>query len=232
MSPYALTRERRREVCVHEAAHAVMNALGGAFVYRVAVAPEGATDWTTKSRHGAEMTDLWGVCSPSDSPAFLYVRWDAAEGCFAADRPGWRDFLRMVETHQAGASRELRRQLRAHLVGCLAGPAASQLFEQPNEEPYLEEGEWGIGDDIAKARAYSWLLPWRNEFEHLAALTVATLRRPDVWALVLRVADALEVAGELEEELDGLLPDSVTGWPHGPRSAVVELPHVAAWVNA
>jgi hypothetical protein len=57
----ALTREERKAVCVHEAGHAVLHALGGAFVYRVAVAPEGATEWTTTARKGEALADLVGA---------------------------------------------------------------------------------------------------------------------------------------------------------------------------
>lgn len=231
-----LTCARRRAVCVHEAGHAVIHALGGAYVYRLAVAPAGATTWSTTGRKGTALSDLWGVCSASDTLGQWFVRWEPEELGYSADRRQFGQVLRSFETgggkaRARRAVREVRRQLRAQVCACLAGPAAEQLFELPGNEPCLWEGEWGEpDDDIAKAEAYSWLLPWRGEFEHLAALTVATLRRPDVWAHVLAVADALEVAGDLEDEAAmRLLPLPAPDWPPGPRSKVGALLTVKSW---
>lgn len=227
--PLYLTRERRRAVCVHEAAHAVVHALGGAYVYRVAVAPEGATDWQTTGRKGGVLSDLWGVCSASDSPALGFMQWEADDLCIAVNRPGFAELLRLMEAHHRGAARELRRQLRAHVCASLAGPAAEQLHDDPAAEPYLAEGEFGTPDDIAFAEAHSWLLPQRGELDRLAALTVATLRRPDVWALVLAVADRLEAAGDLDDEaVQPLLPMPAHDWPPGPRASVRRLQAVQA----
>lgn len=213
-----LSREHRRAACIHEAAHAVMHALGGGYVYRVAVAPEGATDWRTVGRKGAELSNLFGVCCPADSPAIGFFRWDDDECAMGVDRAGFCEMLRMLETHRRGSKREVWRQLRAHVCGSLAGPAADQLHERPDEEPFLDEGEFGTFDDIASAQAHAWLLPWRFEFAHLAAVTVATLRRPDVWALVLSVADRLEEVGDLDDgALMPLLPLPAPDWPPSPR---------------
>ena len=219
-NPCALSRERRRAVCVHEAAHAVIYALGGAWVYRVAVAPEGSAEWRTAGRKGAELADLLGVCCPSDSPATMFIRWDAEECAATADRRRFAELLAMMEEHCRGYKREQWRQVRAHVCAMLAGPAAEQLHERPDEEPYLWEGDCGEFDDITKAEAHCWLLPWRGEFAHLAALTIETLRRPDVWALVLAVADRLEAVVDLEEELMPLLPTAAPDWPPSPRAKV------------
>jgi hypothetical protein len=210
-----LTRERRRAVCVHEAAHAVIHALGGAWVYRVAVAPEGATEWQTTDRKGRDMADLWGVVEMSGCPAALFIRHDEG-GFLAGDRRGFNGMARMLADHKPRAPAELRRQVRAHVCGALAGPAAEQLREDPHGEPFL--GDSCTDDDEGVAEALSWLLPQRGEFDRLAALTVETLRRPDVWAAVHRLADTLERAGELDDEaLSPFLPMAVPHWPPGPR---------------
>lgn len=83
-----LTKERRRSVCVHEAGHAVIFALCGIFVFRVAVAPEGAESWEIESRNGKMMTDLWGMCSTSDAPidVGLLLEWSEEDGFYRVNR--------------------------------------------------------------------------------------------------------------------------------------------------
>jgi hypothetical protein len=211
-----LTRERRRAVCVHEAAHAVIHALGGAWVYRVGVAPEGATDWRTVDRRGRDMGDLWGVCEVSGCSTAAICIGDDGWGGLMADRRRFRDLLRGLGAHRRRSPAELRRQVRAQVCGMVAGPAAEQLHASPDAEPYL--GDSSTDDDEGAAEALSWLLPQRGEFYRLAALTVETLRRPDVWAAVHRLADTLERAGELDDEaLSPFLPVAVPHWPPGPR---------------
>jgi hypothetical protein len=214
MSALRLSREERRVTCVHEAGHAVLHALGGAFVYRVAVAPEGATDWTTTARKGQMMTDLWGVCESSGTLAEMFIRWVPDDLCMAADRVMFENTLRRLDERTPGSGREARRQVRAHAVAALAGPAAEAIFK--GEAPALCEGNWGPNDDVTRAEALCWLLPWRTERDHLEALTVRTLRDPAVWALVLRLADALERTGDLEE-LREYLPAPVPNWPPSVR---------------
>lgn len=225
-----LTRLHRRTVCVHEAAHAVIYALGGAFVYSVAVAAEGSTGWTTTSRKGRELSELLGVCSAADSPAAWFMRWDETEAAVSVDRVAFRETLRQIDAAHRGAARETRRQLRAHLCALLAGPVAEALHHEPDEAPDIGwPGDSGELDDLAKAEAHSWLLYPRGEFDRLLSVTEETLRRPDVWALVLALADRLEEAGTLEgEALDALLPLPVPDWPPGPRAAARPLPIVTA----
>lgn len=216
---YALTKERRRAVCVHEAGHAVAHALGGAHVCRVAVAPEGAAAWTIATSRGTVMTDLWGVCEPLESnPASGFLRWDDDEGCLQADRPGFRSYLRQIGGLGAGVRREVLRHVRACLCASVAGPIAEQIHN--GEEPEIDyEGSHFGRDDGNTALALARLLPWRNELEFLHAQTVLALRRPEVWAMVVRLADELERVGELEyEKLSDYLPEPLAHWPPSPKA--------------
>lgn len=160
MSVYRLSREVRRVTCVHEAGHAVLHALSGAFIYRMAVAPEGASDWTTTGRKGDAMADLWGVCEPSGSPGLGFVHCDAEDLRLVADRTAFAAMLQLMEANAKGAMREGYRQIRAHVCGAMAGPVAEQIFK--GEEPDHAEVEWVQFDDRMRAEALCLLLPWRT----------------------------------------------------------------------
>lgn len=215
-APYTLTRALRRAVCIHEAGHAVMYALGGVWVHRVAVAPEGATEWQTTGRKGALLTDIWGVCEPSGGPGSMHIRWDPESGDWSADRAGFLRIQGMLEEHRPGSKRDTWREIRAHVCGVLGGPAAEQIHE--GQTPWLDyEGKLGVFDDAKNAQTQAWLLPWRGELEHLHELTVQALRHPDVWVLVVRLADALETVGDVED-LRGYLPAPVPNWPPSMRA--------------
>jgi hypothetical protein len=204
---------------VHEAGHAVVHALGGACVYRVAVAPVGAVDWSPVGRKGNVLSDLWGFCEPAGSPAAMFLRWDEDEGGMVADKATFRRMLQMLGTRSRGGRRETLRQVRAHVCGLLAGPAAEQLFQGvPGRAVDLFQGEFGRPDDIAIAEAHCWLLHQRNELERMARATIDALSDPATWGRVLLLADVLDLRGEVEdEELGKLLPDPVAHWPQTAR---------------
>ncbi len=226
MTMPALTAERRREVCIHEAAHAVVYALGGAFVDRVAVAPEHATEWTTLGRKGAVLTHLWGVCSASDPPCLLCLEWSVNDGDYTADRKTFTAMIRTIEHDLAElkisrASQfgvEQRRQLRAHVCAIMAGPVADAIHSGKDVEDELDW--WDIlpnrGDDLTTARAMTLLLPFRREYEHAVRVTEDVLRRPEVWDRVLRLAAELERVGDLDD-VQPFLPDRLPEWPPSPR---------------
>jgi hypothetical protein len=227
MESCRLTATRRREVCVHEAGHAVVQSLGGDFVKRLAVAPEGdGGSWTIEGSLGGTLTDLWGVCQTASFPyAHRYIRWIDDEGTYHADRKGFDALMRQIQSQLVGLGArharrhvaESRRMVRLLACGCLAGPAAEQILK--GEEVWLEEpDDYGDQmDDIAKAQAYSWLLPWRNEYEHACSVTEEALRRPDIWERVIRLADELERVGDMED-FDGFLPDPMREWPPSPKA--------------
>ena len=210
----------RRIVCVHEAAHAVVASLGGLFVYSVEVAPVGATDWTATGRKGDVISDSLGLCSTSDltMPYSLALRWNADESTLEGNRAIVRHYLAMLARPQRA---ECYRAARAHVCLVLAGPIAEAILDG-EEPPYWFESEcWGTGtpDDVHIAEAISWLLPFRNELDHAIEVTTAAL--VEHWDCVIRVADALEHAGKLGDELGHLLPNQANwppSWPPSPRS--------------
>lgn len=214
----ALTKEMRREVCVHEAGHAVVFALGGASVYRLAVAPEGNKgDWRIESRKGGTLLDLWGVCQPSDLSAMaLFMRWDESQGVWHSDR---RAFNCLVRQMPAAVAARSRRRVRAHICGCVAGPVASQIFAGEDLDLDWPDDDRDPGEDVVIAQACSGLLPYRNEYSHACQVTVEVLRRPDIWGRVMRLADQLEYVGEMIDDLGGYLPEPLPRWPPSPRSS-------------
>lgn len=228
MPKLLLTKEKRRAVCVHEAGHAVIFALGGALIYRLAVAPEGDSGtWTIEGRKQGTMTDLWGVCMPSDFFEMqLHMRWNDDECTWEVDRKGFNAHMRQTQAGLAKAGSqyariyiaETRRIVRAHVCGSVAGPAAEQIFA--GEEVWLDEADdyANPGEDIVIAQARSWLLPYRNEYRHACQMTEAALRRPDIWERVMRLADELERVGDMTDEIDDFLPDPLPGWPSSPGS--------------
>ena len=207
-----LTEDRRRAVCFHEAGHAVVHALGGGFVHHVAVAPTGAVEWTTAAGKSGPRSDLWGICVTSDSPAFGYIRSTQNGWEVVADRPGFVQRLRVTSQHERGMRREAWRQVRAYVCTTLAGSVAEQIATGRRVE-WLDPD--GI-DDAAIADAHIWLLPPRERrvaFDQLFECTVATLRRPEIWAYVVRLAEALEQQGEIDETIDDFLPAASSIFP-------------------
>lgn len=224
-----LSAEKRRAVCVHEAGHAVVHALGGAFVYGVRVAPLGATDWRTRCRGGGKLTDLWGLCEVSEAPCGIALVWDKCDG-FSVDRYHWGRILHRSEAAARGGRAEVQRQLRAWIAGTMAGPMAeAQHKGQPCD---LDPEDWREQSDRTVIAALAWLLPQRAELEHLQARTAHALALPEVWACVLRLADALEARGSLSAgQVSKLLPAPVPSWPPSLRTrkavpVVVKLPPV------
>ena len=94
----ALSHLERRATCFHEAGHAVVFALGGVAVSRVAVAPEGATEWRTPSSNGRSCSDLWGLCVKAELvlPRQL-LRWLMSEGALSPDGSGYARVLESAE---------------------------------------------------------------------------------------------------------------------------------------
>jgi len=125
-----LTKELCHITCIHEAAHAVVFALGGVFVYSVEVAPEGAESWSSISRKGTHQDDLWGSCATSDVPGGLWLRWDNEEGCYTFDKGGFREFRKLLPRKAKALQ---TRAIRAFGCGFLAGPMAEMILDGQND---------------------------------------------------------------------------------------------------
>lgn len=211
----ALGPDERRATCFHEAGHAVVFALGGVAVSRVAVAPSGATEWRTPSSNGRTCSDLWGLCVKAELvlPRQL-LRWLMSEGALSPDGSGYAKVLASPEGRalvEALGPRQ-RRDIRAQMAGLLAGPVAERIF-RGEAVPEAEQG------DGAKARALGALLGDPGEFAHAARLAEAALRRPELWARVGALATALEAAGHVEAGIRDYLPAADPAWPPAPSAA-------------
>lgn len=209
-----LTPAQRRATCIHEAGHAVAFALGGVSVHRLAIADEGAVAWRTDIRNGRMCTGLWGLCEKADLVLpRQFLRWLMNEGSLHPDGKGHPQLLQRPEgrAQVEGFSARQQREIRAQVVGLIAGPATEQIFRGETVR-LCPAGEF---DEVRQAEDLSWLLPARNAFADAAALTEHTLQRPDVWAAVESVAHELERAGTLTHGLRGLLPAPLPDWPPG-----------------
>lgn len=137
---YELTEEERRITCFHEAAHAVVHAIGGAFVGSVEVAPVGAMEWATQGENGEAISDLWGICRGGDRcDAGLFIRWKDEAG-YQVDASGYRAYRR-----QHGDQRHrsfMYRHLRRYICGVLAGPVSDRICDGwPIDEIWLDPWE-------------------------------------------------------------------------------------------
>jgi hypothetical protein len=125
-----LTRQLRRMVCVHEAAHAVVYALGGSRAQGLAVAPTGSESWSHLTQRGVLMKDLWGACELPDGLLLSgYFSWDDEQLCYRADRDEFVAAHRFVAAELGSTQRrqllaELRRFVRLRVCATLAGPIA------------------------------------------------------------------------------------------------------------
>lgn len=223
-----LSPQERRGLCFHEAGHAVVKALGGARVYRVAVAPLGSEDgaWFHESRKGKRVDEVWGFCEAAGSPADSCIRFDPASGDYGVDQTlfsqvqrGWRD-----TTVRRRSSTEMYRQIRLHLCAALAGSLAEQIHR--GGDVWLDdEADWCDWNDVKVAACYARLLRQRGELERLHAETVRVLQLKEVWPFVERLANALDLTGCLnfDDDSEGLLPAPLLDWPPTPRGEEARL---------
>ena len=217
---YRLTEQRRFQCCVHEAGHAIADALGNRQCLELAVAPEGAEEWRPVTSRGRRLNGLWGYCASHPVPPPLaYLKWDT-------ETMGGFDMVPAKQVHAAFLGHLEKpafriayyRDIRAALCGSLAGEIAERLLL--GEEPWLESDYTGP-DDINTAEACCDLLPYRNgqEFDHAVDQTTAALR--DHWPAVMNLAAALAQAGTLDEDaIRPFLPEPLKGWPTPPPRRV------------
>ena len=214
------TSDFRRKVCIHEAGHAVIHALGGEAIRGLAVAPVGCESWTFSTDIGVVVRDLFGICELDYSGlSTMYLEWDDDQLRYRANRKEFNNVHRSLLA-LLGASRgkkalaNMRRLVRLRVCGALAGPIAEAHFENNEFDVWEVEGWREPTSDVELAEGLSQLLPFRREFEHACDVTSETLKRPKVWSSVLALADILERRGRLgEKEIAEYLPKADVNWP-------------------
>lgn len=223
---YCLTPEHRHQLCIHLAAHAAVNSLGGVLVHMVAVAPKGASSWTITERKSQSLGAIWGLCSVSDFYC-SHIEWTPDSQRYVANRDGWereirrqyenllRDHLNpepgdnVIDPFSDGAPSvdevmaARRRIVRAHACGYLAGHIVDGITAGMAADEALRlydrrDTEQVEMSDIAVAQGLCDLLP-PGEYDNAVTLTEQALRRPDVWEAVQQVASELEQLGLLED---------------------------------
>jgi hypothetical protein len=230
-----LTQEHRRAICFREAGRAVIHALAGEQVYRVAVAPAGSASWRYQPRKGREVVDVLGVCEASDAPSVaMHVRWDEDAVRFVGDREGFERLVEqargiVVKGQQPKSHDEIleewRHLVRAHVCSKLAGAVAASIYTQRAFEIEMARDDAEFEHDVAVADGMSQLLP-QGELEHLVRVTDETLRAPSAWERVAALAEELERLGDMAEQLEDYLPEPLTGWPAGLATAEDDVPAV------
>ncbi|MBG1251939.1 hypothetical protein F4W02_33590 [Burkholderia pseudomallei] len=205
---------------------AVIHALAGAHVYRVAVAPMHSPDWTYHPRKGAALEGFDGYCEASDVPQInRSVAWSDKDGRFVGDR---EEFEAIIE--QSRSAYELanpgsipsaeqflepwRELVRAHIAARWAGPMAQLIHVcgELDEQSARDDSEFE--HDISVADGMLQLLP-EGELPHILRRTESTLREPAVWARVGALADVLDRLGEVGRELGQYLPEPRADWMQG-----------------
>lgn len=213
---FEITPERRYEVCIHEAAHAVVYAYGGTFVYSVEVVPVGMSDLTLTGRKGHVHKESMGLCCTSDAPFSFCFNWDEEDCTFVVDKKPFQSVMKLIPGWKKRS--EIRRHIRAHVCGALAGNVAEVIFRGEDEMCLESDSCWsGTPDDVAFADAMSWLLPSWKEFDRLVTETERLLRTPEIWQRVLNLADVLNREGKLEEDIP-FLPEFNRAWPASQRN--------------
>lgn len=228
-----LTIERRRAVCFQEAGRAIIHALGGARVYRIAVAPTGSSTWCYQYRKGGETVDRLGVCEASDVPTVMMnIHWDEEACRYVGDRDGFEWYVDLTRgialKGQPPAStrdnrEEWHRVVRAHLCSRLAGSMAGHVYAQRAFEMEAAKADAALEHDLAVADGMAQLLP-PGALEHLVRVTDETLRTPSVWARVSALEGELERVGDMADQLDDYLPEPLKGWPAGPATVQEDAP--------
>jgi hypothetical protein len=248
---YRLTAEHRCQLCVHVAAHAAVNNRSGAWLYKLAVAPVGVRSWTIGERKAQPLGKIWALCSVSDYYCKC-IEWAPDSQRYVANREFWEweirhDYEQLLHAHlnpppgihawdpfANGVPSEeefmasFRRIVRAQACGYLAGHVADGITAGMEAiealRLYDRRDTENVGpSDIAIAQGLADLLP-PGEYEHAVRLTEETLRRPEVWRVVQRVASELEQLGLIEgDPCEGHahdhLPDRERGWPPAPSRA-------------
>lgn len=225
------SQEQRRAVCFHIAGRAIIHALAGAHVYRVAVAPMNSPNWTYEPRKGSVLTGFDGYCEASDVHEINQsVVWSNKDGRFVGDR---EKFEGLVERNRAAFNLlkpEFRKSefppsaeqylepwreiVRAHVAARWAGPMAQLIHVQGQFDEQEARNDHEFEHDISVADGMFQLLP-EEGLSHLLRTTEASLREPAVLQQVDRLADALGQLGEVGRGLNEYLPEPRVDWMQG-----------------
>ncbi|WP_287497863.1 hypothetical protein [Pandoraea sp. CB10b_02] len=225
------SQEQRRAVCFYVAGRAVIHALAGAHVYRVAVAPMNSPNWTYEPRKGSVLTGFDGYCEASDVPEIhMNVRWDDQAGRFVGYREGFEttienrrstfnllkpEFRTTESAPSAEQYLEAWRELaRAHVAARWAGPMAQLIHVQGQFDEQDARDDLEFEHDISVADGIFQLLP-EDGLSHILHTTETSLREPAVWRQVNRLADALGQLGEVGRGLNEYLPEPRADWMQG-----------------
>jgi len=91
---YLYTATDREKTCVHEAAHAVIYAIGGAYITELAVRPVGDEPWQHTNSRGRARTGINGICCGNfDHFAGRYMRWNDQKGYMVVDNKGYDKYI-------------------------------------------------------------------------------------------------------------------------------------------
>lgn len=225
------SQEQRRAVCFYVAGRAVIHALAGAHVYRVAVAPMNSPNWTYEPRKGSVLTGFDGYCEASDVHEMNQsVVWSNKDGRFVGDREKFEGLVERnraafnllkpeFRTSESAPSAEQyleawRELARAHVAARWAGPMAQLIHVQGQFDEQDARNDREFEHDISVADGIFQLLP-EEGLSHILRTTETSLREPTVWRQVNRLADALGQLGDVGRGLNEYLPEPRADWMQG-----------------
>lgn len=201
---------KRYLICLHEAGHAVMAAMGGIRVTKVAVFFGGIEASLGRK---SPVSDVLGQCTCSDPVTSRYIKY--VENSPVPDRERFESDLKQRRLQSEKALAENDRKIRAHVCTFFAGSLAEfkDAFESEScEDDFLRGLSLGeLLDSTGAETARLWMLV-QHTFH----------RKPEVWAAVERLANALDKAGELKgRRLQELLPAPVPNFPPPPNQGAL-----------
>lgn len=210
-----LTKEKRKEYCVREAAQAVVHALGGSVVYRVAVAPIGAKEWEIEGRKGGVKKDIFSDCQTSDIMTINpYIQVDEA-GNFVVHADAYKSFVAGIDAKIPNYLRDSSREIRLHMYGEIANLIAPQI--QIGVEASVDEED----SSYTYANVYAQFLSGNADVEFSEAVNLIEdlLKQEEVWRQVTLLAEELEKTGDMDEaQIEGFLPQPLVNWPSSPAA--------------
>lgn len=211
-----LTKEKRKEYCVREAAQAVVHALGGSAVYRLAVAPTGVKEWEIEGRKGGVKKGIFSDCQTSDLMIINpYIQVDEG-GNFEVQDEAFKSFVANIdENKMPNFSRNVFREIRLHLYGEVANLIASQVQSGIEVRPDEEDSSYTY------ANVYAHFLPRDADVEFTDAVNLIEdlLQQDEVWKKVTLLAEELDKTGDMDEvQIEGFLPQPLVNWPSSPAA--------------